>query len=77
MKLTSHDEYGLRCLIRLGQEGAGGKLTSLRSAMPKASRRPMSASCCGYCAWADSSRLRAVPAAILWRARPTRSSWAT
>src|SRR5512140_2760119 len=27
MKLTSHDEYGLRCLIRLGQAGPGGKLT--------------------------------------------------
>ena len=25
MKLTSHEEYGLRCLIRLGQEGPGGK----------------------------------------------------
>jgi Rrf2 family protein len=27
MKLTSHEEYGLRCLIRLGQKGPGGKLT--------------------------------------------------
>ena len=27
MKLTSNDEYGLRCLIRLGQEGPGGRLT--------------------------------------------------
>jgi len=27
MKLTSHEEYGLRCLIRLGQEGVGGRLT--------------------------------------------------
>lgn len=27
MKLTSHEEYGLRCLIRLGQEGLGGRLT--------------------------------------------------
>src|SRR5918999_4402112 len=27
MKLTSHEEYGLRCLLRLGQEGAGGSLT--------------------------------------------------
>jgi Rrf2 family protein len=27
MKLTSHEEYGLRCLIRLGQEGSGGRLT--------------------------------------------------
>jgi Rrf2 family protein len=27
MKLTSHDEYGLRCLIRLGQEGPAGRLT--------------------------------------------------
>lgn len=27
MKLTSHDEYGLRCLIRLGQEGPDGRLT--------------------------------------------------
>ena len=27
MKLTSHEEYGLRCLIRLGQRGPGGKLT--------------------------------------------------
>ena len=27
MKLTSHEEYGLRCLIRLGQEGPGGRLT--------------------------------------------------
>jgi Rrf2 family iron-sulfur cluster assembly transcriptional regulator len=27
MKLTSHEEYGLRCLIRLGQQGPGGKLT--------------------------------------------------
>jgi len=27
MKLSSHDEYGLRCLIRLGQEGPGGRLT--------------------------------------------------
>ena len=27
MKLTSHDEYGLRCLIRLGQAGPGGRLT--------------------------------------------------
>lgn len=27
MKLTSHEEYGLRCLIRLGQQGPGGRLT--------------------------------------------------
>ena len=27
MKLTSHEEYGLRCLIRLAQQGPGGKLT--------------------------------------------------
>jgi len=27
MKLTSHEEYGLRCLVRLGQQGPGGKLT--------------------------------------------------
>lgn len=27
MKLTSHEEYGLRCLIRLGQKGPGGRLT--------------------------------------------------
>ncbi len=27
MKLTSHEEYGLRCLIRLGQEGLAGRLT--------------------------------------------------
>ena len=27
MKLTSHEEYGLRCLIRIGQEGPGGRLT--------------------------------------------------
>jgi Rrf2 family iron-sulfur cluster assembly transcriptional regulator len=27
MKLTSHEEYGLRCLVRLGQEGPGGRLT--------------------------------------------------
>ena len=51
MKLTSHEEYGLRCLIRLGQEGLEA-LTILRSAMPKASRRPTSASSCGCCALA-------------------------
>lgn len=27
MKLTSHEEYGLRCLIRVAQQGPGGKLT--------------------------------------------------
>lgn len=27
MKLTSHEEYGLRCLICVGQEGLGGRLT--------------------------------------------------
>ena len=27
MKLTSHEEYGLRCLLRLAQEGPGGTLT--------------------------------------------------
>lgn len=27
MKLTSHEEYGTRCLIRLGRQGPGGKLT--------------------------------------------------
>ena len=27
MKLTSHEEYGVRCLIRLGQQGPGGRLT--------------------------------------------------
>lgn len=27
MKLTSHEEYGVRCLIRLGQQGSGGRLT--------------------------------------------------
>jgi len=27
MKLTSHEEYGLRCLICVGQEGPGGRLT--------------------------------------------------
>ncbi|MGI9071998.1 MAG: RrF2 family transcriptional regulator [Bryobacteraceae bacterium] len=27
MKLTSHEEYGLRCLIRLGQQGPGGRVT--------------------------------------------------
>ena len=27
MKLTSHDEYGLHCLVRIGQQGPGGRLT--------------------------------------------------
>jgi Rrf2 family protein len=27
MKLTSHEEYGTRCLIRIGRQGPGGKLT--------------------------------------------------
>lgn len=27
MKLSSHEEYGLRCLIRLGQQEPGGRLT--------------------------------------------------
>lgn len=27
MKLTSHEEYGLRCLIRIGQQGPDGRLT--------------------------------------------------
>jgi Rrf2 family protein len=27
MKLTSQEEYGLRCLLRVGREGAGGSLT--------------------------------------------------
>ncbi|MGH9629714.1 MAG: RrF2 family transcriptional regulator [Bryobacteraceae bacterium] len=27
MKLTSHEEYGLRCLLRLGQQGSSGSLT--------------------------------------------------
>ena len=27
MKLTSNEEYGLRCLIRLGQQGPGARLT--------------------------------------------------
>ena len=27
MKLTSQEEYGLRCLARVGREGAGGSLT--------------------------------------------------
>jgi Rrf2 family protein len=27
IKITSHEEYGLRCLIRLGQQGSGGKVT--------------------------------------------------
>ena len=27
MKLTANEEYGLRCLVRLGQEGPGGRLT--------------------------------------------------
>lgn len=27
MKLSSHEEYGLRCLLRLGREGVGGSLT--------------------------------------------------
>lgn len=27
MKLSSHEEYGLRCLICVGQEGLGGRLT--------------------------------------------------
>src|SRR5260370_30744840 len=27
MNLTSPQEYGLRCLIRLGQEGPGGRMT--------------------------------------------------
>ncbi len=27
MKLTSHEEYGLRCLIHLGEEGPGARLT--------------------------------------------------
>ena len=27
MKLTSHEEYGMRCLICLAQAGPGGKLT--------------------------------------------------
>jgi Rrf2 family transcriptional regulator, iron-sulfur cluster assembly transcription factor len=27
MKLTSNEEYGLRCLLRLGYEGPGGSLT--------------------------------------------------
>lgn len=27
MRLTNHEEYGLRCLIRLAEEGPGGSLT--------------------------------------------------
>ncbi len=27
MKLTSQEEYGLRCLLRVGREGAGGSVT--------------------------------------------------
>lgn len=27
MKLSSHEEYGLRCLVCLAQEGVGGRLT--------------------------------------------------
>lgn len=27
MKLTNHEEYGLRCLLRLAEQGAGGSLT--------------------------------------------------
>ena len=27
MKLTTQEEYGLRCLLRVGREGAGGSLT--------------------------------------------------
>ena len=27
MKLTSQEEYGLRCLLRVGREGGGGSLT--------------------------------------------------
>src|SRR5260370_36724165 len=27
MKLPSHEECGLRCLIRLGEEGPGGRMT--------------------------------------------------
>ena len=27
MKLTTQEEYGLRCLLRLGREGAGQSLT--------------------------------------------------
>jgi len=27
MKLTNHEEYGLRCLLRLAEQGAGGTLT--------------------------------------------------
>ena len=27
MKLTSQEEYGLRCLLRVGREGTGGSLT--------------------------------------------------
>jgi Rrf2 family protein len=27
MKLTSHEEYGLRCLVRLGRDGVGGRMT--------------------------------------------------
>ena len=27
MKLSSNEEYGLRCLLRLGYEGPGGSLT--------------------------------------------------
>ena len=27
MKLTSQEEYGLRCLLRVGREGVGGSLT--------------------------------------------------
>ena len=27
MKMTSQEEYGLRCLLRLGREGPGASLT--------------------------------------------------
>lgn len=27
MKLSNHEEYGLRCLLRLAEQGPGGSLT--------------------------------------------------
>ena len=34
MKLTSQEEYGLRCLLRIAREGEGGSLT-----IPKISQK--------------------------------------
>ena len=54
MKLSANEEYGLRCLVRIGYAGKAGSLTIPEMSRAEASPRPTPPRSCACSARVDS-----------------------